>query len=77
MKKWLDQINQCSNCDACLEVCPTYVATGDLLFSPKGRLETAQNVLGKDEITQKQSPALIVVQNVALAKQSARKRLRL
>jgi len=52
MNKWLDQINQCSNCDACLEVCPTYVATGDLLFSPKGRLEAAQNVLGKDEITQ-------------------------
>jgi len=52
MDKWLDQISRCCGCDVCLEVCPTYAASGDFLFSPKGRLEVAQNVLSKNEITE-------------------------
>lgn len=52
MNAWLDQINRCSDCDACLEVCPTYTATGDLAFSPKGRLSAAREVIEKGEITQ-------------------------
>ncbi len=52
MNKWLEQIKKCNNCDACLAVCPTYEVTGDVLFSPKGRLRVAGDVLGKKEITQ-------------------------
>jgi ferredoxin len=37
----LSQIEKCVDCDACLEVCPTYIATKNPLFSPKGRLENA------------------------------------
>ena len=50
MYMWLDQINRCSDCDACLEVCPTYMATGNLACSPKGRLKAAREVIEKDEI---------------------------
>jgi Fe-S oxidoreductase len=49
--KWLEQIERCTDCDACLAVCPTYEATGDVLFSPKGRLKIAGDVLGKRKIT--------------------------
>jgi len=52
MDKWLNQIKRCSDCNVCLEVCPTYIATGNLAFSPKGRLKTAQSVIEKDEIIQ-------------------------
>jgi heterodisulfide reductase subunit D len=48
-KKWLDQIESCSNCDACLEVCPTYTTTGNLLYSPKSRVELARKVLEGNE----------------------------
>lgn len=51
MNRWLEQIKKCTDCDACLSVCPTYEVTGDLLFSPKGRLKTAEGALGKKEIT--------------------------
>jgi len=50
MNKWLDRIKRCSNCDTCLAVCPTYEATGDLLFSPKGRIKLARDIFEKNEI---------------------------
>ncbi len=52
MNKWLGQIKKCTECDACLAVCPTYEATGNLSFSPKGRLRLAEEVLEKKDITQ-------------------------
>jgi len=52
MDQWIYQIGRCSDCGACLQVCPTYEATGDLLFSPKGRLEKAESVFKTNEITQ-------------------------
>jgi Fe-S oxidoreductase len=45
VNEWLNQINECSARDACLDVCPTYKATGNSLFSPKGRLDGAHKVL--------------------------------
>ena len=51
MNKWLEQINRCTECNACLEVCPTYIATADPLLSPRGRLKAAENVLNGNEIT--------------------------
>lgn len=49
-KKWLDQIESCSNCDVCLEVCPTYTTTGNVLYSPKRRVELARKVLVDDAV---------------------------
>lgn len=49
-QEWLTQIESCSDCDACLEVCPTYTATGNALYSPKGRLEMARKILANNEI---------------------------
>ena len=51
MDKWLEQIDACTNCENCMEVCPTYRVTGERLFSPMGRLESARGILaaGKAE----------------------------
>jgi len=45
MDQFLEQINACTSCDACMDVCPTYLATGREIFSPKGRLESAKMIL--------------------------------
>ncbi|MFZ7111917.1 MAG: (Fe-S)-binding protein [Desulfatiglandales bacterium] len=45
MNKLLEQIDACTDCDACMDVCPTYRVTGELLFSPKGRLASSRTVL--------------------------------
>ena len=47
MDKWLLEIEKCTECDACMEVCPTYEVTGDPLASPKGRLASAAKVFEK------------------------------
>jgi Fe-S oxidoreductase len=52
MNKWIEQIKKCTDCDACLAVCPTYEVTGSLLFSPKGRLKIAEEVLERKDITE-------------------------
>ena len=49
MDKWLQEIEKCSECDACMEVCPTYRATGDPLASPKGRLASAAKLFKQEE----------------------------
>jgi heterodisulfide reductase subunit D len=40
----IKEINRCTECEACLDVCPTYRATGELLFSPQYRLKTAEQI---------------------------------
>ncbi len=52
MDQWLNQIESCSDCGACLDVCPTYAVTGNPLFSPKGRLDAARKVLVNNEMDQ-------------------------
>ncbi len=39
------EASRCTECGVCLDVCPTYKATGDLLFSPLYRLKTAVQLL--------------------------------
>lgn len=48
MKNWIEQINRCIECDKCMDVCPTYKATNDYRFSPRGRLELAGKLLADD-----------------------------
>jgi Fe-S oxidoreductase len=38
------EIARCTECEVCLETCPTYQATGELLFSPLHRLKTAAQI---------------------------------
>ena len=39
-----DAITRCSDCNLCVEVCPTYIATSNILFSPMTRLKTAEGI---------------------------------
>jgi len=41
----LDRIRSCTDCELCVEVCPTYAVTGEPLFSPVERLRTAATIL--------------------------------
>ena len=36
-----EEISRCTQCEACMDACPTYQATGERLFSPLERLKTA------------------------------------
>jgi Fe-S oxidoreductase len=47
----IDQIDSCVECGACLDVCQTYEASGNELFSPTGRLQAARKVFQQEEIT--------------------------
>ena len=41
----LDDLNNCIHCGFCLPVCPTYIATGQELESPRGRLHLISALL--------------------------------
>lgn len=43
----LEDLQNCIHCGFCLPVCPTYVATGHELESPRGRLHLIRGVLDK------------------------------
>ena len=43
------EVSRCMECNACLEVCPTYKVTGEILFSPLHRLKTALGILNGEK----------------------------
>ena len=45
------QIDSCTDCGACLDICQTYEATGNKVFSPVGRLQVARKVLQGSELS--------------------------
>jgi glycolate oxidase iron-sulfur subunit len=50
----LEDLQNCIHCGFCLPVCPTYIATGNELESPRGRLHLIRGVLdGKVEATER------------------------
>ena len=54
----LQEISSCTQCEQCLEVCPTYLVSGELPLSPVGRLEAAARVLEGGEIDGRLAEAL-------------------
>ena len=45
----LEEISRCTECEVCLEVCPTYKCTGESLFSPVNRLKTAMRIFNGED----------------------------
>ncbi len=51
-KKILEQIQSCTECKECMEVCDTYQMTGNELQSPFGRLKTAEKVFTNQKVSE-------------------------
>lgn len=49
VKEAIEQIDSCTNCGACLEVCQTYEATQKDVFGPIHRLYAARKVFQREE----------------------------
>ena len=58
MEEVFEQINACTECEQCLEVCPTYQITAKEIFSPMHRLKTVQKVLEGDEVSEQMVESL-------------------
>jgi heterodisulfide reductase subunit D len=50
MDNLMKSLEQCNECRACLEVCPTYKATQNEEFSPMGRIKAARKILKGEEV---------------------------
>lgn len=51
MIELMESLELCDECQACLNVCPTYKATQNIEFSPIGRIKTARKLLQDGEVT--------------------------
>ncbi|MEA1970869.1 MAG: (Fe-S)-binding protein [Thermodesulfobacteriota bacterium] len=51
MNDTINQAKACTECGICMDFCPTYQITGEPLFSPMHRIETAIKVSEGEEIT--------------------------
>ncbi len=58
MKQILDQAKACTECELCNEVCPSYWATGEVLFSPMQRLKTAIKLFEGGEVSDREIESL-------------------
>ena len=50
-RRIVDQALTCTECGLCMEHCPTYRTTGEEMFSPMRRLQTAVKVFEGEEVT--------------------------
>ncbi len=50
-QEMIEQIDSCTDCGACLDICQTYEATENEAFSPVGRLRAARKVLQGSELS--------------------------
>jgi len=54
----IEAIHTCTQCQECLEICPTYKVTSDPLFSPMQRLDTALGLLEGNSLDDHQIESL-------------------
>ena len=47
----MNEIEKCTECNACLDVCHTYIVTNNMAFSPVMRLKFAGEILNNGKIT--------------------------
>jgi heterodisulfide reductase subunit D len=53
-KKMMEEINVCTECEACIDVCCTYYSTGNPLYSPLSRIKIIEKLLNDKNITQEE-----------------------
>lgn len=53
-----DYIDTCTECEECMDGCPTYQITGEELFSPMYRLQTVREVLEGGEVSEQMVESL-------------------
>jgi heterodisulfide reductase subunit D len=54
----LSKINSCMDCEACLDICDTYLVTGDILQSPNGRLKIAKKIFKDEKVLENEIKAI-------------------
>ncbi len=58
IEKIEEQITKCVECEACMEVCPSYSVRNEYLYSPLGRIEALRNLL-KNRVTENEERSLL------------------
>jgi heterodisulfide reductase subunit D len=58
MEKILDQIVSCTECEECMESCPTYQITNEKLFSPMHRLQAVRKVVEDETVSEQMVESL-------------------
>lgn len=58
METILKQITACAGCEACLESCPTYSITREKFFTPKQRLQTVEQILEGQSVSEQMIESL-------------------
>lgn len=46
----IDEIEKCTECNGCLSICPTYLETENMAFSPLGRLKSAEIIFNSGKV---------------------------
>jgi len=50
-QKSIDQIRSCTQCNECVDSCPTFRATGKEMYAPPGRLAAAEGIIAERDPT--------------------------
>ena len=58
IEKILNAINSCINCEGCLDICDTYLVTGNLLQSPNGRLKLTKKIFTDEYVSEEEINAI-------------------
>ncbi|MHA1605342.1 MAG: (Fe-S)-binding protein [Candidatus Freyarchaeota archaeon] len=57
-EEMLELIDSCTECGLCVDVCPTYLETGDELLSPVSRLQICRKVFEGEDVSREEVESL-------------------